>query len=153
GLGETRARRFLVDVPWFQLEEMQLFPGQREKLGGRLGVEDLPLLHGDLAVGAAYVVADHAALERGRGRSLPSLRDGLHLSPRLPFSLIGLPVPPRWTARISASTARAISGADCAPRSRPMGTCTRLRASSAPPSPRSRSRMPLPRRLEPSSPT
>jgi hypothetical protein len=65
---------------------------------------------------------------------------------------MGWPVPPARAAWISARTASAISGADLAPMSRPIGTRMRLSEASLSPSSTSSFRMAAPRRAEPSMP-
>jgi hypothetical protein len=74
---DSRApRRLLVKIARLQLEQVQLFPGQREETRRRCRVEHLPLLHGYLAVPVSHVMADHAPFEGRQHRLVPPQRDG-----------------------------------------------------------------------------
>src|SRR5439155_10352319 len=128
------------------------------------------------------VVAEHAAREQVRGGALAALCNRFHVLVPLPAELVPLPaelvplpaglvppaagrvppaaeralserpLPPPRTAWISARIASAISGAERAPRSRPIGTWTRARASGVTPSSARSRRTVAPRRAEPSMP-
>src|SRR6185369_12359998 len=150
--GEARARRLLVEIAGLELEQMHLLPGQAEELRRGVVVEGAPLVDGDFPGGVADVVANHSPDQRRGRRVAAPDSDRFHLSPLRTLSLMGMPVAPRCTSSTSAMMLSAISAADWAPRSSPMGTRTRVRASSATPSSRRRLRMAAPRRLLPSSP-
>src|SRR5262245_17886046 len=108
---------------------MDLFPGKRQQGTSGLGIESRPLAQRNLARSVADVVAEHAPDEQVDRHAFAPLRDRLHVR-----SLSDRPLPPPRTAWISARIASAISGAERAPRSRPMGTCTRVSASDVTPS-------------------
>ena len=126
--GEARARRLLVEIAGLELEQVHFLPRQPEEPGRGVGVEGAPLVDGDFAGRVAHVVADHAPDQGGGCRAGSPEGDRLHLSPFRTFSLMGSPVALRCTSSTSAMMLSAISGADWAPRSRPMGTRTRDRA-------------------------
>src|SRR5207302_5722338 len=125
-------------------------PGRREQRRSGLRREARALLDGNLAGPVAHVVAEHAVDEGLGRRRLPSLRDRLH-AVRGPAES-GWPVPPLRAAWISARIARAISGAERAPRSRPIGTRIRLSWASLTPSSLRNVRIAAPRRDDPSIP-
>src|SRR5438128_5926849 len=140
----------LVEVAGLQREEVDLLPGRREQRLGGLRREAHALRDGDLARLVTHVVAQHAVEQALERRRLPSLRDGLHSRPG--FMESGWPLPPPRTAWISATIASAISGADRAPRSSPIGTRMRLSSASLTPSSVRNLRIAPPRRDEPSMP-
>ena len=107
----------LVQIAGLEGQQVHFVPGQRQEGPRGIGVQPGPLAEGDLAGRVADVVAEHAAHEQvGRGAVAPLCKrfHGCVLSER--------PLPPPRTAWISARIASAISGADRAPRSRPIGT-------------------------------
>src|SRR5204863_6217032 len=140
----------LVEVTGLYREDVDLVPGRREQRCGGRRREARALLNGDLARRVAHVVAKHAVDEALERRRLPSLRDRLHAFRGLAES--GWPLPPPRAAWISAMIARAISGAERAPRSRPIGTRTRLSWASLTPSSVRNVRIAAPRRDDPSIP-
>src|SRR5207237_4474267 len=165
---QPAARVFFVEVAGLERQQVELVPGQRQERPRGLGIEPGALAEGDLAGGVAHVVAEHAAHEQVRGGALAPLCNRFHVLVPLPGGLVPLlaglvplpagralserPLPPPRTAWISARIASAISGAERAPRSRPLGTWTRTTASGVtPPSARWR-RVVAPRRDEPSMP-
>src|SRR5207247_9941190 len=84
GLRQPRPRRLFVEVPALELEQVEHAPRQVEEATRELGVQDLALLHGHLAVPPTYTAADHAPFQGGDGGAFASERDWLHLfSPRL----------------------------------------------------------------------
>src|SRR5438132_614023 len=140
----------LVEVTGLYREDVDLVPGRREQRCGGRRREARALLNGDLARRVAHVVAEHAVDEALERRRLPSLCDRLHAFRGLAES--GWPLPPPRAAWISAMIARAISGAERAPRSRPIGTRTRLSWASLTPSSVRNVRIAAPRRDDPSIP-
>ena len=115
------------------------------------------------------VVAEDAPHERLDARRVTSLSDRFHgVGAREPGSdrgwpeteaswlrfraLIGRQLPPPRAAWISAMTASAISGAERAPMSRPIGTRMRVSDASLSPSSARSFRMAAPRRADPSIP-
>src|SRR2546422_9233975 len=140
----------LVEVAGLQREEVNLLPGRREQRLGGLRRETRALRDGDLARPVAHVVAQHAVQQALERRRLPSLRDGLHALRG--FAESGWPLPPPRTASVPAMLATALSGADRAPRSRPIRTRIRLSSASLTPSSVRNLRIAPPRRDDPSIP-
>ena len=52
-----------LDLHGQELEHVELAPGQRQQSRGRARVKDLPLLHRDLSLRIAHVMADDPAFE------------------------------------------------------------------------------------------
>src|SRR5207248_944034 len=172
---QPAARVFFVEVPGLERQQVELVPGQRQEHPRGLGIEPGALAEGDLAGGVAHVVAEHAAREQVRGGALAALCNRFHVLVPLPAGLVPLPaglvplpaglvplpaglavserpLPPPRTAWISARIASAISGAERAPRSRPIGTWTRASTSGVTPSSARWRRIVAPRRDDPSMP-
>src|SRR2546430_5854857 len=119
GLRQPRPRRLFVDVSGLELEQVEHAPRQVEEATRELGVQDLALLHGHLAVRPTYVAADHAPFQGDDGGAFASERDWLHLfSPRLTvpspsarprfgsniYSALASPCPPLRLRHVSAPT-------------------------------------------------
>src|SRR5262249_15672093 len=164
--GQPLAGFLFVQVSRIDGQQVDLVPRRgQEDLRGGLGQAGA-LLDGDLRRGVADVVAEnlaHQALERGPVAPLGDRFHDLALGAepdgpetgtlsRRGFVLIGWPVPPPRAAGIAAIPAGAISGADFAPMSSPIGTRTRLSAASLSPSSARSFRIAAPRRIEPSMP-
>src|SRR5262249_32849642 len=167
--GQPLAGFFLVQVVELDDQQVNLLPRRLEQgLRARRG-ETGTLLDRDLPRPVADVVTEHPVDQPFEGRRLATLGDRLHWSgvresgsdrgwPAIDASwrrgraLIGMPEPPARTAWISAMTASAISGADLAPMSRPIGTRMRFSDASFSPSSTRSFRMAAPRRWEPSMP-
>src|SRR5262249_12155365 len=115
--GEPGPRRLLVQVVGLELEHVDLGPGNRQELLAALGTRGAALVARPSAA-VADVVPPPRPHQRGGRRVGSAHRAGLHRIPRRTFSLMAIPLAPRWTASTSAMMLRAISGADWAPRSR-----------------------------------